>query len=124
MARPLAPSKRLNTRADHIRRYADGMTALDIQRVTGWSKATFYRRRSHSDFPASSTTDRKVLWNALQVYEWLSRFNLKAIMSPDEFKKFETDLSDRSFADPSLQYAYGRIVEREQMRRKYLAEDL
>ena len=118
MSRHLAPSKPLPTGRRFFDRYSEGMSANDIQRVTGWSKATFFRRSALPDFPAAhSLRGSRKFWHAIEVLEWVSKFNLMAIMPRETFDQFERDLADRGFADPHLKTHYGRLVEREIVRR-------
>jgi len=121
MARSSSPSLPLRTSREAIQRLGPDLTANQIQRITGWSRATFYRRADRSDFPQSRKAVRgRSVWDSLEVLEWVSRFNLEAIMDRAEFQQFERDLLDQAFANPALREPYGRIVAREIERRNRL----
>lgn len=99
------------------------MSAIQIQNITGWSRATFQRRSKKSDFPTPKIGQfGRKLWNPLEIYEWISRFNLEILMDRESYLQFERDLNDKAFANPLLRTAYGRIVEREIARRNRLGD--
>jgi predicted DNA-binding transcriptional regulator AlpA len=112
-------SKPILTKRDFLGRFKRGMTANDMQIVTGWSRATCYRRMQSADFPRPvGYRKRRKVWNPEEVLEWLSRFNLQVLLPRDEYLEYERSLKDREFADPVLRTALGRTIERENERRK------
>ncbi len=123
MARRPSPSIKLRTSRDAIKSLGPELTANQIQKITGWSRATFYRRAERADFPRSQKAIRgRSVWESLEILEWISRFNLEAIMDRASFQQFERDLVDQAFANPALREPEGRIAARETERRKRLRE--
>src|SRR5688500_2556349 len=106
-------------RSSHLSRYRGGMTLNDIQVLTGWSRATVCRRVAEPGFPSILKRTRgRPVWDTVEVLEWVSRHNLMVLMGRDGAVQFERKLADQSFADPALQSAIGRAIEREKVRRE------
>ena len=117
-------SKPLKTSPQFFDKYAEGITARQIELLTGWSRATVRRRMREGEFPPP--TGRSGNQNAYDTYavlEWLSRFNLKVILG-DEFLEYERTLKDRAFADPRLTQPRWRIIDRENLRRAHVRDGI
>lgn len=64
------------------------LRVLDLLRITGWSRATLYRRIEQDGFPSPIGKDgSKSLWAPQQVRHWISDFNLRLRLSPEEYER-------------------------------------
>ena len=110
-------SKPLKTSPAFFEKYRAGMTAREIEVITGWSRATLRRRMKNAEFPQpSGRRGRQSTYDPFEVLEWLSRYNLRVILG-DEFLEYERTLQARVFADPRLSQPRWRIIDRENVRR-------
>lgn len=112
-------SRPINTKPSALQRFGQNISANEIQILTGWSRATLYRRMRTNDFPPPvGYRARRLVWNVLAVLEWVSQFNLQTLMPMQEYVQYERALREREFADPTLRTVRGRLIERENVRRK------
>lgn len=89
------------------------MSVRDIQILTGWSRATVYRRIQEPDFPSEMTGKPKKCWNVVEVIDWVTRFNLRAFIGRQEAARFEEALEQRAEIDAAMRTSLGRSIERE-----------
>jgi predicted DNA-binding transcriptional regulator AlpA len=118
MTRQAGASKPIVYKTSHLAKFRGGMTSNDLQILTGWSRATVYRRIGAQDFP--KPVDRvkgRPIWNPVEILEWVSIHNLRTVLGSEEALEFERALADRSFADPVLRLPIGRAIERDATRR-------
>lgn len=117
-------SKPLKTSPQFFDKHIAGITAREIETITGWSRATTRRRMQDDEFPKPLVTQgRRLAYDAYEVLEWLSRYNLKIILG-EEYLEYERTLQARAFADPRLKHPRWRIIERENLRRAKRADGI
>jgi predicted DNA-binding transcriptional regulator AlpA len=64
------------------------LRVLDLLRITGWSRATLYRRIDQDGFPAPiGRVGSKSLWEARQVRHWINDSNLRLRLSSEEYAR-------------------------------------
>lgn len=60
----------------------------DLLRLTGWSRATLYRRIGQDGFPLPiGRNGSKAVWDPQQVRYWISDFNLRLHVTPEEYER-------------------------------------
>lgn len=89
------------------------MRVREIELLTGWSRATIYRRMAEPDFPAPLVQAVERTWNPVEIIEWVTRFNLRATFGVQAAARFEEALAQRAELDPLVQSPIGRAMERE-----------
>ena len=58
------------------------------------------------------------MWNAVEILEWISKHNLRAVFGVEDALEFERRLAGNVLADPSLNSPIVRAIERDVARQK------
>ncbi|MAO95003.1 MAG: hypothetical protein CL807_08125 [Citromicrobium sp.] len=100
-----------------LKKYDKGIGINDLKIITGWSRATLYRRMNEIPAPAPLMKEPKVIWPCDEILDWVTRVNLRIHLGIQEALNEESVLEAQSENDLELRGRLGKAKRREQIYR-------